>query len=52
MLRSIPVFVHDSAERQTISPAGGEVVDIDIWVPVGEQGSLEQNHVFVYFLKN
>ncbi len=26
------MFVHDGIERQTISPAGGEVVDVDIGV--------------------
>lgn len=30
-----PVFVHDGIERQAISPAGCEVVDVDIGVTAG-----------------
>lgn len=35
-----PVFVHNGIERQAISPASREVVDVDIGVSVPEQKSL------------
>lgn len=31
---SSPVFMHDGVEGQTISPAGGEVVHVDIGIPI------------------
>lgn len=27
------MFVHDCVERQAVSPAGGEVVNVDVGVP-------------------
>lgn len=32
----LPVFVHDGVECQAVSPAGGEVVHVDIRVPAAQ----------------
>ena len=31
----LPVLVNDGIEREAISPAGGEVVHVDIGIPAG-----------------
>ena len=28
----LPVFMNESVEGHAITPAGGEVVDVDIWI--------------------
>ena len=34
---SLPVFVYESVEGHAVLPAGGEVSDVDIGVPVGKK---------------
>ncbi len=33
----VPVFVDESVESHPVSPAGGEVVDVDIWISGQEE---------------
>lgn len=30
----LPVFVNEGVEGHSVTPAGGEVVDVDIWIAV------------------
>ncbi len=37
MMKMLPVFVDEGVEGHAVSPAGGEIVDIHVWIPDDKQ---------------